>query len=303
MFKKKMIKEFLIFVVLEFALGFFSFFSDFKTVFFFLACLLLTFLVRVSLKYLVYALVSLTLLVSLGITWTSIKGEYREFLNKGSSTQTVQVTQSAAIDKLVELAEQERSSDAAESFFHRLQYTWHIAKAMDHVPEKVPYQEGDNWMESISFALTPRFFNPNKARYDASIKATKYTGIAYLREGSGVSFSLGYFADSYVDFGYYGMFIPLALIGLLYGIVYFYFLKKSSNNFLFNYAVVGALFMEFNALELDSTFLSGRLFATLVVFIALRFFFFPWLIRYLETPDKIVSQSSRVSTAVLRTHS
>lgn len=284
--KKKMIKEFLIFVALEFAMGFFSFFSDFKTVFFFLACLLLTFLVKVSLRHLVYVLISLTLLVSLGITWTSIKGEYREFLNQGSSTQTVQVTQGAAIDKLLELAEKQRDKDAAESFFERLQYTWHIAKAMDHVPEIVDYQGGDNWMESISFALTPRFFNPDKPRYDASSKATKYTGIAYLKEGAGVSFSLGYFADGYVDFGYYGMFVPLALIGLLYGIVYMYFLKNSSNNFIFNYAVVGAIFMEFNALELDSTFLSGRLFATLVVFITLRFFFFPWLIKYLETPDE-----------------
>lgn len=292
--KRKMYKEFLIFVALEFALGFFSFFSDFKTVFFFLACLLLTFLIKVSLKHLVYALVSLTLLVYLGITWTSIKGEYRDFLNQGSSSQTVQVTQSQAIDKLLELAEKERNKDAAESFFERLQYTWHIAKAMDHVPENVDYQNGANWMESLSFALTPRYFNPNKARYDASSKATKYTGIAYLKEASGVSFSLGYFADGYVDFGYYGMFIPLAIIGLVYGIVYMYFLKNSSNNLIFNYAVVAAIFMEFNALELDSTYLSGRLFATLVVFMALRFFFFPWLIKYLETSDEIVSIKTKL---------
>lgn len=280
--KKKMIREFLFFIGLEFAMGFFSYFSDFKTVFFFLACLTLTFLVKVSLKHLVYAVSSLIILVFIGITWTSIKGEYRVFLNQGSKSQTVQVSQEDATSKLLELVGQEKKdSSATESFFNRMQYTYHLAKAMDQVPEVIPYQEGDNWWESLSFSLTPRYFNPDKPVYDASKKATKYTGIAYLSGQSGVSFSLGYFADSYVDFGYYGMFIPLILIGFLYGITYFYFVKNSSNNFIFNYAVVGALFMEFNALEIDSTYLAGRLFSSLLVFFVLRFFFFPWLIKYL----------------------
>ncbi|MEO8961722.1 MAG: hypothetical protein ABI325_07570, partial [Ginsengibacter sp.] len=222
--KKKMIREFLIFIGLEFAMGFFSYFSDFKTVFFFITCLALTFLVKVSLKQMVYAVASLIVLVIIGITWTSVKGEYRAFLNQGSKSQTVQVTQGDATNKLLELVGQEKKdSSATASFFDRMQYTWHLAKSMDHVPAVVPYQEGENWLESISFSLTPRFFNPNKPKYDASSKATKYTGIAYLKEQSGVSFSLGYFADSYVDFGYYGMFIPLILIGFLYGFTYLYF--------------------------------------------------------------------------------
>lgn len=280
--KRKMFREFLIFIGLEFTMGFFSYFSDFKTVFFFLACLALTFLVKVSLKQLVYAVASLIILVIIGITWTSIKGEYRAYLNQGSQSQTVQVSQEEATSKLLELVgEEKKDSSATESFFNRMQYTWHLAKSMDHVPAVVPYQEGDNWLESISFSLTPRYFNPNKPKYDASAKATKYTGIAYLRSQSGVSFSLGYFADSYVDFGYYGMFIPLILIGFVYGFTYLYFIKKSSNNFIFNYSVVGALYMEFNAMEMDSTFLAGRLFSSLLVFIVLRHFFFPWLIRYL----------------------
>jgi hypothetical protein len=285
--KRQMVREFLIFVGIEFALGFFSFFSEFKTVLFFLACLLLTFLVKVSLKQLSIALVAVVFIAFMGITWTSIKGEYRSFLNEGSKTQTVQVSQSAAMDKLFDLVNQQKDSSAAGSFFERLQYTWHIAKSMDHVPSVIPYQNGANWLESISFALTPRYFNPDKPMYEASKKATKYTGIPYLGSSHGVSFSLGYFADGYVDFGYFGMFIPLFLIGLAYGISYFYFLRRSSPNLLFNYAVVGALFMEFNALEMDSTYFTGRFFSDLLTFFMLRLFFFPWLIRYLaiEQPE------------------
>jgi len=280
--KRKMVREFVIFIGIEFALGFFSFFSDFKTVFFFLGCLLLTFLVKVSLKQLSLALAGVIFAAVLGIAWTSIKGEYRSFLNGGSRTQTVQVSQSAAFDKLVELSEQEKDTSAAIAFFDRLQYTWHLAKSMEHVPSVVPYQDGANWWESITFALTPRYFNPDKPKYEASVKATKYTGIRYLGIKSGVSFSLGYFADSYVDFGYFGMFIPLFFLGLLYANTYYYFIRHSSANFIFNYAVVGALFMEFNALEMDSTYLTGRLFSDLLTFFMLRLFFFPWLVKYLE---------------------
>jgi hypothetical protein len=234
-----------------------------------------------------FGVISLILVTVLGIAWTAIKGEYRSFLNQGSKTQTVQVSQGAALDKLIELSEQERDTSSTVSFFERMQYTWHIAKSMDHVPSVIPYQNGANWLESISFALTPRYFNPDKPMYEASKKATKYTGIPYLGSSHGVSFSLGYFADGYVDFGYFGMFIPLFLIGLAYGISYFYFLRRSSPNLLFYYAVVGALFMEFNALEMDSTYFTGRFFSDLLTFFMLRLFFFPWLIKYLaiEQPE------------------
>jgi len=64
-------------------------------------------------------------------------------------------------------------------------------------------------------------------------------------------------------------------------------LRKSSNNMVFNYAVVGAFFAEFNALEMDSTYFFGRLFSTAVVFFLLIRFFFPWVINYITIkPEK-----------------
>ncbi len=280
--KRKMFRPFLFFTVLEFTFGFFSYFSDFKTVVFYLACLSLTFLVKVSLKQLTYGLLTLAAAFVIGVTWTAIKGEYRVFLNQGSRTQSVQVSKSQALDKLTDLVENNDDTTAGVSFLYRLQYTWHLAKSMEHVPAVVPYQNGSNWGETLLFALTPRFLNPDKPIYQASLKATKYTGIPYLSTKSGVSFSLGYFADGYVDFGYFGMFIPLLIIGFIYGAVYWYFIRKSSNNFIFNYAVVGAFFMEFFAMEMDSTYLAGRLFNDIVMFTLLRFLFFPWLVKNLK---------------------
>ena len=292
--KKRMRKEFYVFVAIEFLLGFFSFFSDFKTVIFFLSFIGLCFISKVYLRQLIVAIVVVIAGFFLGAFWSSIKGEYRGFLNQGSNSQTVQVSKNDALNKIFELSgKQDQSSFEAAviTLLDRLQYTYHLAKAMDWVPNKVPYQEGANWGLSLNFALTPRLFNPNKPKYEASSKATKYTGIGYAGAGQGVSVSLGYFADGYVDFGYVGMFIPLLFIGLLYGITYFYFVKNSSNNFIFNYAVVAAMYLEFGALEMDSTYLSGRLFATLLTFFGLKLFFFPWLIKYLHQPKIKVNQN------------
>jgi hypothetical protein len=89
------------------------------------------------------------------------------------------------------------------------------------------------------------------------------------------------------------MFFPLLVIGFLMGSTYFYFVRKSSNNYLFNFAVVGAMYMEFFAFEMDSTYLAGRLFATLVTFFMLKQFFFPWLYKQL-----IASEPAVVKTEV-----
>ncbi len=156
---------------------------------------------------------------------------------------------------------------------------------MEQVPSVIPYQNGKNWMESFQYVFTPRLFNPNKPVADASIKASKYTGIQYAGYKQGTSFSLGYFADSYIDFGVYGMIVVLCIMGWFYAFIYLYFLKKSSTNFIFNYSIVATLFMQLYALETDNTYLIGRLFITVIVFYIISRFFFQPLIRLLSEPS------------------
>ncbi|RYE28567.1 MAG: hypothetical protein EOP48_33340 [Sphingobacteriales bacterium] len=195
------------------------------------------------------------------------------------------VSNEDALNKLIDLAgstSEVENSDATYSFLDRIQYTYHLAKTMDQVPAILPHENGGNIRNSIEFVLIPRILNPNKPRLEATTKTKKYTGLAYLGYEQGVSFSLGYFADCYIDFGYYGMMFPLLILGFILGSSYFYFVRRSSKNLLFNYAVVGAMFMEFTAFEMDGTYFLGRLYATLVTFFLLKLFFFPWLFRYLK---------------------
>jgi hypothetical protein len=293
--KNRMRKEFYFFCILEFALGFFSYFSEFKTIIFYILMLLLTLLAVIELRKMILVSVALVAFFFAGVFWTSIKGEYRLFLNKGSKTQTVQVEKEDAFNKLKELSEKQNENtfnSAVGGFFDRLQYTYHLAKTMDRVPRVLPYQDGTNWGTTLQFVLTPRILNPNKGVYDASEKASKYTGMRFAGVKKGTSISLGYFADGYIDFGYVGMFIPLLILGFIYGASYFYFVKNSSNNYVFNFAVVSSMYLEMIAMESDSIFIAGRLYVTLLVFFLLKRFFFPRLMNYIRMPLKPIEQET-----------
>lgn len=284
--KKTMYKEFFFVAGFEFVTGFYSYFSEFKVVIFFSMALFFFFLTRVKLNQLIYGVVA-SLLIFIGMAYfSSIKGAYREYLNQGSKSQVVTVSKTEALTKLADLAKDNQSDldKSIESFLERFQYTFHLAKAMDMIPANMDYENGKNWGTTLEFVLTPRLLNPDKPIYQASKKATKYTGIMYSGYEQGVSFSLGYFADGYVDFGLYGMMFPLLVIGFIYGASYYHFVRKSSANYLFNISVVGAMYMEFFAYEMDSTFLLGRLFATLLTYTLLKYTFFPWLMKQLHKP-------------------
>ncbi|MFZ1529080.1 MAG: hypothetical protein WAT19_10035 [Ferruginibacter sp.] len=287
--KNKMKKQFYFITAFEFVMGFLSYFSDFKTVMFFLAFMAIIFISRVRLKHIIITSIVIIAAFFLGAKWTSIKSEYRSFLNQGKKSQSVTVTREDALSKLIELSSKdyEGIEDPTTEFLDRIQYTHHLAKAMDRVPAVIPYQDGENWKETLEFVLTPRALNPDKPRFEATKKTTKYTGIAYVGYESGTSFSLGYFADCYIDFGTIGMFLPLLILGFIFGSTYYYFMKNCSSNFIFNYSIVGAMFMELHAFEMDSTYLVGRLFSTLLTFYLLNVFFFPWLLRQLTSavPD------------------
>lgn len=288
--KKEKVNIFYLFVALEFLNGFLGFFSDFKTVIYFLIILIFSLVEKLDFKRVVQIGFISILLCFFALFWTSIKANYRSFLNGGEKTQFVTVERGAALDKLVELSanvNNESLNGSVESLLDRLQYTYHFAKTIDRIPAVLPFENGANWLLSLEFATTPRILNPNKPSFDATEKTKKYTGLRYAGRAQGASFSLGYFADCYIDFGIYGMMGLLFALGMLYKVIYSYLLRKSSNNLVFNYAVVGAFFLEFNALEMDSTYLLGRLFSSVITFYILIQFFFPRVIRYITIlPDK-----------------
>lgn len=285
-------KEYRIFFIAAFVLdfigGFFSFFSSFKDVFFYTAVILMTFISKINFNVSFKGSIAAILLFYIAVIWTVVKGDYRSFLNEGSGQQVVNVSQEKAFGKLSNLVSsvnEETVNEGIGSFFYRLQYVYHFAKAMDMVPANIPYQHGGLWRETVEFVAVPRILNPNKGSLDNSVKASKYTGIPFSGAARGVSFSLGYFADSYVDFGVPGMFVVLAVIAFIWAKIYRFFLLHATGNIVVNYAIIIAFFIQFSFFEMDGTFMFGRLFTSFIVFVFLKYTLFPRMEKFISYED------------------
>jgi hypothetical protein len=273
-----------IMILFEFVTGLYSYFSSFKEVILITIILSLTFVRRVRGRQVFYSLMLGCLLSSLLVTWTAIKGEYRQYLNAGNHQQQVNVSREAAFDKIGQQVSDlswNRYQQAMNMSLYRLQYIFHLAKTMDRVPSVMPYENGQLWTNNLSYILVPRLLDPNKPIFDASIKTNKYTGMHYSGLKQGASFGLGYFADGYIDFGYVGMMLPLFLLGLLLLVIYRTFYNLTKLNILLRYCLINTGLYTFLAFESDAIYMVGRLLITFLVFWLLGAKVFPQMQNWL----------------------
>jgi hypothetical protein len=273
-----------IIIILEFTTSLYSYFSTFKDVILYTIILALSFVRRVTFRQLIYGLLIVTSLFFLLLTWTAVKSDYRKFLNNGTKQQVIEVSRGEAFSKLGEKVSSlswQQYQQVLDLFLYRTQYILHLAKTMDRVPALIPYENGQIWLNNIMFVIEPRLFFPDKPVYEATVKTNKYTGFKYAGLKQGSSFSLGYFADSYIDFGYIGMFIPLILIGLFIVFIYRTLYGFSKINLLIRFAVINVALNDFSAFESDGLFLIGRLLLLLLVYWFISKFIFSRLQNWL----------------------
>ena len=259
-------------ILFEFSTALYSYFSSFKEVILFTIILALTFVRKISFKQFLYGILVILFLGFLLITWTAIKSDYRNYLNGGTRQQVIEVSRGDAFSKISEKIGNIGWKDYQQAmvmFLYRVQYIYHLAKTMDRVPEILPHEGGGLWWENISFVLVPRLFYPEKPIYEATKKTAKYTGIHYAGLRQGASFSLGYYADCYIDFGYTGMLFPLVLIALFVAFIYRSFYKLTKLNILFRFALINVSLFEYTSFEADGLFLFGRLLLMFLVFYTL----------------------------------
>jgi hypothetical protein len=276
--KKKNRLILLAMILFEFGSGLVSYFSNFKDVLLFVIILSLTFVKRVNLKQVLYGLLFAAVLGFLMITWMAIKNDYRRYLNQGQKQQVVVVSRSDAFGEIngqLKDLSWPKYQFALYLMFYRLQYIYHLALTMDRVPAVLPHQYGKVWWDNTTFVLMPRILFPNKPIYEATAKTNLYTGMDYSGFKSGASFSLGYFADSYVDFGYTGMFLPLILLALYVSFIYRTFFSFKRINILIRYAVINVCLYDFYSFEADGLFIFGRLTIYFLVYALLCKFVLP----------------------------
>lgn len=276
----------IIVLIIEFILGFSGYFSSFKTPVLYAVITLLTFKQIIRFKEFSLALLFTIFFASVLFIWQGVKPEYRNILSGGSRQQVVVISTEEALNTIYNLVlnfTPKQKEFAVRNTFDRIAYTRFFSNVMDRIPTYLNYENGNIWLNSLKFTFLPRFLFPNKGSLDASAKTNKYTGLNFTLASGGTSVSMGYFVDSYIDFGPLGMFIPLIFIGTIVGLIFLYFLKNSPD-IIFGYALVTTIFFDnFAAFEIDGTKLIGGFVVSFAYNLLLLKTIYPKIIKWLKT--------------------
>jgi len=230
--KQKEYRFLLLAIGIEIFTGFLGYFAGFKNFLLIFAAALGASKPKLEAKKVLLGVAGIALVLILALFWMSARSEYRTFLNQGTDRQAVLVPAGDRIEKLYTLASHtswQDLGDGVKPLVDRLGYIEWFGHTVEHVPSMVPYQEGKLWMRSVLHVLCPRLFFPNKQAIHDSEVTTKYTGIPVAGASSGTSIAIGYFAESYVDFGKIGMFVPIFVIGYMFGFIYNILIRSSKS--------------------------------------------------------------------------
>lgn len=270
-------REGYLYLVVAFAVEFVSgigFFSGFKEVIFVTVITYFAVHSRVSVRTAVGVVALVGALAVLGAAWTVVKPEYRLAITGGEDDlQGAVVDQEEQISVLVGLISGLDRGDLVEGLeplAERIAYVDFFGYVLGYVPAAVPHEGGAVWGDAIRHVLRPRILFPDKPPLVSDSEVTRrYAGVGVAGEGQGTSISIGYMAESYVDFGRVGMLLPVFLIGLLWGLLYRYFARGGESR-LVAFAFTVALALWGYQLEVATAKLLGSLLMRFIV-LALAF--------------------------------
>jgi len=216
-------------------------------------------------------------LVSMVIIWTAVKEDYRKFASGDSQRQVVVVTYRDTVQELTRLISAlDRADivDAMEKLIARISYTEFFGLTLDYVPAVTDHEWGAIWGDALLRPLMPRFLFPDKVVYDDSSRTRLYTGASIAGADEGTSISIGYIAESYVDFGLPWMFVPIALLGLFMGRICRALSQNGRNGSLVGHAVSFAALLPMALTETSITRSFGGLIgAAMGALVILRYVF------------------------------
>ncbi len=260
---------------MEILLGFAAYFSAWKEVI--LVLVVAYFFCRPSfaLKHVALGTAIVAGGLLLAVFWTAIKSDQRMFLNQGSGQQVIVTGTGESLRNAFELAattEPEEYRMAALRLAERIAYVDYFANVLIHVPQVRQHEHGRLWWQAVTHVFTPRILFPDKPPLPSDSEQTMYyTGLRLASGYQGTSISLGYMAESYVDFGVPGMFLPIFLWGLLVGYALNAMVGRFGGSDLVWGAgvviILGTLILEVAAVKM----VGGTLMSIIVMFLLFRF--------------------------------
>jgi hypothetical protein len=173
--------------------------------------------------------ISCFLVITLGAVWSAIKTPLRQAFAPDQQGQvaTISVAERLrTVGDLVSTVDADMMQFGVEALVSRVSYVEFFGVILTTVPAVLPHSDGAIWTDAATRPFMPRLFFPNKPIIDDTERTFLYTNGLITLTSAITSISIGYFAEAYIDFGEYGMMIPIALLGLLYGRIYRWLLRR-----------------------------------------------------------------------------
>ena len=276
---------------LEFALGIGGYFSNFKMVIFFTIFGMLSSGIRFTGGRLMGLGVLGVLTLMVGITWTAIKPEQRSFLSQGEQAQVVSVSYFESLSNIVQLVQKLDAaaiSDAAADMVSRLSYIDFFALTLIRVPDQIPHEMGALWADAVLRPFMPRLLFEGKTAINDSDRTIYYSGQIVATAEQGTSVSLGYMAESYIDFGPWVMMVPIFALGWLLGRFYRWMVNYPRSRGVMGTGLATATLIQAAYLESSITKMFGGLVVTaLIAWLVAR-----WIVPKFYSPAQKARQPS-----------
>ena len=240
---------------LEFLQSVGGYFSSFSDVFLYTIVGLAASNVKISLRNTLPLAIAGISLVFTGIVWSGIKEEYRNYASAGAKDQTVRLSTAekfGKIEQLISEMDTQRFGESADIMVQRLMYFEFFGVILDRVPAGQAHSGGEIWGAAALSPFTPRLLFPNKPVIDDTKLTEKYTGIHVAAWAGGVSISMGYMAEAYIDFGPVMMFTVIAALGLYMGALYRWLLGQKGLKVALGAALAPMALMPAHLLESSS---------------------------------------------------
>ncbi len=273
----------LLVICLEVVKGFTGYFGEFQMVLFVLLVGIFSVRPKLKLGTICAGLVVASIVLTLGAFWSAVKVNYRSYVGQGPQSQAVVVPVGDRLGYLVERlleVDWNTMSTGFDQLAKRWGYVDFLAATMRNVPARLPHQNGAQIGDAVMHVLQPRLFFPDKPPLLSDNQlAAKYAGFRLdASTSAGTSFSLGYVAELYIDFGILGTIGGMFVLGLLGGRAFRFVSSSPSLRMFVNSGLAVMLATTATRFEISLPKIVGAFLMTLIVILIFRRFLLPSLL-------------------------
>lgn len=272
----------------EIAIGFTGFFGEYKTVFYALFLAFASARPKLKFSSLVAIIFASALALAISAVWSANKQDYRRFVNKGTEQQVVLVPLEDRLAFFVDRISNIDADTMANGFdlaLRRITYVEFFGATLHFVPDARSHENGAITMAAFSHILFPRLLFPDKAPLPNDTTVTMaYTGLP-LSTGSGVSISIGYAGELYIDYGVLGMMACMGFIGFIYGNVTRY-IQRQFSSALIGYGSTLALLIPGLYFETSLIKLIGGVMTSFLILLLVSKFVMPFALNALALKEQ-----------------